>query len=252
MQPKHLALSLALSLASSALFASTFEGTAHYKSLGKGPQEGSEMDFSIKGDKFRVDMSGKGHEGSMIMDSKTHQAITLMPERKSYLVMKLDGNAAPAAKAGKLTKTGRTETIAGYAAEEWVYESAGRKTSLWGNQSLGGWAFNGGASKGPHMDIPAEFKDGGLFPLRMTSEHGGLEATKVESKSLSDSLFEVPAGYKLMEMGSMRGDHPPLPGGAAQHGVKPDQQKAMMDAMQNMTPEQRAMFEKLMKGKGGE
>jgi hypothetical protein len=236
MQPKHLILALALSLATG-LTAAPFEGIATYKPLGKDAKEAREMEFMIKGDKFRVDMNSSGHQGSMIMDNKTKQAITLMPDRKAYLVMKMDMQPKRKKSAGKLVKTGKTETIAGYKAEEWAFEGDGQKTSFWGTKELGSWTFSSGRGQGPEMEIPKAFKDGGYFPLRMVGEKGGMEAIKVEKKSLDASLFEIPAGYKKMEMG------------AAMGGASPEQSKAMAEQMKNMTPEQRAMMEKMLKGK---
>ena len=224
-------------------FAAAFEGKVHYKKLGKESGEGREMEFSIKGDKFRIEVAAHGHLGVTIMDTKTKQAIMLMPDRKTYSVMKLDQNpkANPKTPLGKLIKTGKTETIAGYLAQEWAYEGGESKISLWGNKDLGAWGFGGGHSQEAPVEIPEEFKNGGFFPLRMVSHGGGMEATKVEKKALPDSLFEVPAGYTKMD-----GPSPSL------RGLSPEQNKAVMDGMKNMTPEQKAMMEKIMHGKHGQ
>ena len=250
---KRILLSASLVLASSALTAASFEGVATYKVLGRegkgGPQE---MQFSIKGDKFRTDMDHDGHKGSMIMNTKTKEMMTLMPDQKKYVVMKMDGMKAPKGDkpkhTAKLVKTGKTETIAGYRAEEWTIEGAEHKTSVWGTKELGGWSFSGGnRGQAAGMEIPEEFKDGGFFMLRVVGEKGGgMEATSLEKKSLDDSLFEVPAGYEKMDMGAMGGMH-----GGMGAGMTDDQKKVMFERMKNMTPEQRAMMEKMMKGKGG-
>lgn len=257
---KRILLSASLVLAASALSAKSFEGVATYKVLGKDGSEGpKEMQFSIKGDKFRSDMNQGKHQGSMIMNMKSKEMITVMPEKKSYLVMKMDGKMPKrdkAKKAGKLVKTGKTETIAGYKAEEWVLEGSEKKTSIWGTKDLGGWAFSGGP-KGPGSDleIPAEFKDGGFFMLRVVGEKGGgIEATKVEPKTLDDSLFEVPAGYQKMEMGGMMGGMGGEEGakgrkGHGMGGMTEEQRKQMMESMKDMTPEQREMMKKMFKGK---
>jgi hypothetical protein len=252
---KRLLLSASLVLASTALIAASFEGVATYKVLGKEGKDGpKELSFSIKGDKFRTDMDHNGHQASMIMNNKTKEMITLMPERRAYMLMKMDGRLAKGDKAkhaAKLVKTGKTETIAGYKAEEWSIEGAEHKTSVWGTKELGGWAFNGGPKgHGADMDLPDELKDGSFFMLRVVGEKGGgMEATKVEKKSLDDSLFEVPAGYQKMEMGAMMGGGEGHGMGA---GMTDEQKKRMFEKMKNMTPEQRAMMEKMFKGKGGD
>jgi hypothetical protein len=109
---------------------------------------------------------------------------------------------------GKLMKTGKTEKIAGYLAEEWAYKGGEKKASFWGSTELGAWSMMSAKGRGPQMDVPEEFKKGGFFPLRIVSEDGGMEAVSVEKKSMPDSLFEVPAGYKKMDMGGMMKGRP--------------------------------------------
>ena len=242
MQIRPILLSAALALSSTALLAAPFEGVVTYKLLRDDASTIQTMDFSIKGDRYRVDMSASGHQSVMIMNTKAKEFISLMPERKSYMVTKMDGKAAsPAKKAGKLVKTGKTATIAGYKAEEWTYEGAEHTTSIWGNKDLGGWAFSNPQSRGPQIDIPAAFKDGGFFPLRVVGDKGnGIEAVKVEKKSVDSSLFDVPAGYTKMDAGAAGG----------MSGMSAAQKQMMEEKMQHMTPEQRAMIEKMMQGQG--
>ena len=179
------------------------------------------------------------------MNNKTKESITLMPEQQRYMVMKLDdmsGKAAKGQHASKLVKTGKTEIIAGYKAEEWAAKGSEHKTSIWGTKELGGWVFNGGPKDKSGLDIPDELKDGSFFMLRVVGENGGgIEATKVEKKSVDSRIFEVPAGYEKMDMGAMMGA-----------GMTDAQKRAMFKSMQNMTPQQKAMMQKMMKGKGGE
>jgi len=234
-------------------WAAPFEGVATYKLLSGKDKSPKEMTFSIKGDKFRTDVAEKGRKGSMIMDMKSKKMIILMPDEKKYMEMSLDGKMGQgkAKNAGKLVKTGKTETIAGYKAEEWAYEGGKDKLSIWGTKDLGGWtpmnSPEGG--KGPQFDIPAELKDGSFFMLRVSGDKGGMEATKVEKKSLEASLFEVPSGYAKMDMGGMMGGGAKKGQGGGMGGMSPEQHKEMMDAMKDMSPEQKAMMERMMKGK---
>ena len=55
-----------------------------------------------------------------------------------------------------------------------------------------------------------KFLEGGAFPLKMTSTDNGkvtmnMEATKIEKKSLDDSLFVVPPDYKEFNVGNFGG-----------------------------------------------
>jgi Domain of unknown function (DUF4412) len=81
------------------------------------------------------------------------------------------------------------------------------------------------------------------FPIRWSvRQKGSAEATTVmelvraQKKSLSASLFKVPAGYKET--------------GLAVGGLTPEQEKAMSEALKHMTPEQRKQYEEMMKQHG--
>jgi hypothetical protein len=68
-----------------------------------------------------------------------------------------------------------------------------------------------------------------------------MEVTKADKKSLPASTFEIPAGYTKSAGGMMD-----MMGGMS--GPQADEAKKRMDeALKNMTPEQRAMIEKMMK-----
>jgi hypothetical protein len=87
----------------------------------------------------------------------------------------------------------------------------------------------------------------GFFVKMITREKGKpeptstMELTKAEKKSLSGSLFEIPAGYAKQE-GMM---------GAAGVMMSPEQQEQMRKAMENLTPEQRKQMEEMMKRQQG-
>lgn len=83
------------------------------------------------------------------------------------------------------------------------------------------------------------------MPLKVVQQSGDekvtMEVTKVDKKSLSAALFEVPSGYTKTDiMGTMD----------VEQYMSPEQKKQMDDAMKNMTPEQRQMMKDMMKGKG--
>lgn len=63
-----------------------------------------------------------------------------------------------------------------------------------------------------------------------------MEMTRLEKKSLPASLFEIPAGYKKT--------------GLAVGGLTPEQEKAMSEMQENMSPEQRKAYEDAMKRYG--
>lgn len=241
-------LLIALALAGAAtLSAKSFEGTAQFQTFGKDGKKGPVMEMSMKGGKVRIETESRGHKSIVIMDQKAKSMLMLMPEKKLYMVHSINVDPKPS-KGGKMTlkKSGRSETIAGYKAEEWLMSNGDSKVSVWGNSELGSY-MAGDASRGG-VEIPAELREKGLFPLRVSNgedgKSGGMEAIKVTPGSLDSSLFEAPSGYSEMKgMGAMGGG---MEGGAGA-GLSPEASERMKKAMENMSPAQRAMMEKLMK-----
>src|SRR6188768_1365937 len=81
-----------LLLVPAALSAASFEGKVSFKmTSGKGqPQE---INYSIKGDKVRIEMPGMKGSGGMIMDTKKKEMLMMMEEQKAYMVMALPVDA---------------------------------------------------------------------------------------------------------------------------------------------------------------
>jgi Domain of unknown function (DUF4412) len=88
-------------------------------------------------------------------------------------------------------------------------------------------------------------KDQGIegFPIRWAVRQKGseepmtvMELVRAQKKSLSASLFSVPAGYKET--------------GFAVGGLTPEQEEAMSEALKRMSPEQRRQYEEMMKRHG--
>lgn len=264
MKVKRAALSLALGLASANLFA--FEGVVEYQvNSGK---KSMPLGYSIKDKKYRMDFENENHKASMINDGQN--IYMLMSERK--MAMKMDpAKFKPRNKKGKpegkLSKTGRSETIAGQKAQEWLWESKAAVTEIWASEDMGsfmGSQAQGGQGQGEPQAWEEAVKGKALFPLKVKSRKGKpfeMLATKVAPQSLSDELFVVPKGYKIIEgmgamMGSMKPDEedegapstaakvkPGKPGGRGQGRPGMDMQE-MMKKMMNASPEER---EKMMK-----
>ena len=121
----------------------------------------------------------------------------------------------------KLTATGKQETIAGYPCEHYLI---GDKQEMdmcvakglgffgMGGQSGGGLGAFKSLAFSPKMLAEAashpewvKLLEGGAFPLKLTNVENGkvlmsFEATKIEKKSLDDSLFVIPSDYKELSM----------------------------------------------------
>lgn len=247
----------ALALATGTLAAKAFEGTAVYQMTAGKQEKKMDMTFQMKDGVVRMEATNDGHTMVNIMDPAKKSMIMLMPEKKMYMEHSLKGmmdKSKEKAEKPKISKTGKSETIAGYKAEEWLFETKKMTMHLWGTTELGtGFLQAGGGKPGEGIEIPAELRDKGFFPLRIVSDgkHGmtEMEATSVKPGSLDAGLFTVPAGYKKMDMGGMMGGMGGDEGAGA--GMGADASERMKKAMENMTPEQRAMMEKMMKKHGG-
>ncbi len=146
------------------------------------------------------------------------------------------------------------ETVAGYSCVHVRVtrsDESKSESEWWTSKDIAGLnyeAMRGLTRRGGSSDegLFKALRDAGAdgFIVKMVTREKGnpnpvatMELTKVERKSLSPSLFEVPAGYTKQEgmmgaMGVMAG---------------PEAQEQMRKAMENLTPEQRKQLEEMMK-----
>lgn len=217
-------------------FSSGFEGEVGVVAKGKHASHAADgtqaMTLEVKGDKVRLDLP-PGMAGSSSASAPGY-VILNTPEKKLYMVMDaqkqaiiIDMNKAgdqlkamapphaqkPGAPSGpppKVTKTGKMETVAGFSCENWEIEQDGSKSVACIAQQGASWFHL------PITGIPtehawmAELMDGKHFPLRLvsytkgtTTEEARIEVTRIEKKVLAPARFEVPAGYKIVDLAQM-------------------------------------------------
>jgi hypothetical protein len=249
-----------LCLISAGLTAGAFEGKISYQ-LTDAKGVNHALTLSQSGGKLRMDFSAKGFSGASIVDPEAHTSTMLLDSRKAYMVTHFDPAAAKAKGGSTITKSGRSDRILGYAVEEWVSEREGKKTSLWLTDELGRGFFQPSSSRGvPDMSIPAELREKGFLPLKIVTSTGAtILATRVVPGTLDASLFKVPEGYTEMQgMDGAGGGGAAAGGDPAQGsasglpaGMPADAQARIEQAMQAMSPEQKAAMMKAMQGQGG-
>jgi len=182
----------------------------------------TEIRLSIKetNARFETLLSPDGVEASaVLMDFSSNTATTLSPQTKAYTTINMAEMAEelaevaeenPSIDFSKATTTGETETIAGVSCQHW---RIGDTTDMC-LAHLGGGVLD----KLKNFALPekakaqlaanpefAEFAERGAFILKMASIENGrpktiMEVTSIERKSLDNSLFTVPAGYKKTEL----------------------------------------------------
>lgn len=225
-------------LLAASLSAAAFEGSIDY---GVTTAQGKThaMTLSMSGNKVRTALSTGAMAGAAIFDLDAHTLTSIQPAQKTYSVMTLPRPQAKAPQ-GSFSRSGATDTVAGYPVEEWIYKTDNNRTSLWLTDKLGRGFFQEGHG-GSGFEVPAELRDKDLLALRVTGSHGfKMEATKVTPGPVDAALFTVPAGFtEVKGMGA---------GGA----LPPDMAERMRKAMQSMTPEQRAAMEKMMQSRSAD
>ena len=219
-------LAVILALGPSALKAAgSFEGEVDYQMTAK--EMTGTMDCLVKGKKVRINSEMKGHAGAMIMDGSARQMIVLMPEQKMYMVYPINKKGSTSKAKGTFTKTGKSQEILGHHCEEWLYKGEKDEVSSWCASGLGSFTGMFSSNKGVSREDWVEaIKHKGLFPLKTEVRKASgetqmtMEATKIDKRSVSSSEFEVPSGYKKMEM-------PNFAGMGGEPGKKPSKEDLM-------------------------
>jgi hypothetical protein len=182
----------------------------------------SEITLKLKGDRVRMEATP---QMTMIVDSKTGDTITLMNAQKKFIRISGDTTKAiaeMAAKYGgttvekpKFATTGKTKTINGFEAEEYVGETSTFKASYWiapkfpdsaailkQLQAVTPTAWND-LAKGmlDYRDLPG-------FPLetQVKTDEGEITCTvtAVKQDPLSDAEFSVPKDFQEMKMPNLK------------------------------------------------
>ncbi len=175
-----------------------------------------------------------GDEGYVIFDSTAKKLTAVSDAKKTAILIDLNNSGkslsgmsppgagghggAPSGTPPKVTKTGKTDTVAGYPCEYWDITSDHKQGTVCMGKDGPSWFSM------PTTGVPTEhawaleLMDGKHFPLRFigygkdgTTEENRVEVTKIDKKALPDTEFQVPAGYKTIDLekmfGGMPGEH---------------------------------------------
>lgn len=204
-----------------ALGAATFEGTVNFKTTDS-RKRSSEMLYSVKDSRLRIDMKAGKEGGYTVMDMPKMEMIMVMTEQRMYMTMSLKDVAEKTAKevADDVTfeKTNETEKILGYTATKYISTYKGEATDMWLAEGLGAFMMpgsnpmaggRGGSTAAKSWEKALQGKN--LFPLRIVNkdkkgkETNRMEVTAIDKKKLDEALFTVPEGYTKFDMGNMGG-----------------------------------------------
>ena len=222
-------------------FLNGFEGEIGvlFRDASKGAKAAAPLALMIKDNKLRMDLppdmagsSGMGSKGYAVLNTPEKKLYAVLEDKKQVVLFDLDKageqlktftsgaepgprdprerQPSPSRPAPKVTKTGQKDTVAGYACEIWdVVPDTGEKMSA--------CVANEGASwfKLPLGGLPTEHAwalellDGKHFPLRgiaydkAGAEKVRVEVTKIDKKPLATTLFDIPQGYKVVDLQQM-------------------------------------------------
>lgn len=168
--------------------------------VAKGEQATGKFYFSPP--KTRMDMNARGRDVTVISDSKTQIGYILMPQQHMYMeshgsqsspmaprIPEVDTNFDPnnpcASRPDVTCKKSGTETVNGRVCDKWEFTNKnGATTTSWIDQKL-------------HFPIKTRNADG-----------ASVEFSNIKEGAQTASLFEVPAGYRKLDIPAMGGRPP--------------------------------------------
>ena len=214
--------SLALSVCPLSVQAGDFEGILHMATTHAATAGSSSMDWYLKGEKARVEMSrGEGQTNVMIFDARTRTMQMAMPGKKSYMEINMEGERGEHLKEvlekQTVERTGKTDKIAGYSCEIWRIkdkESSGPKTDICVAKGFGKaatfWVDPKEMRRSSQPGWVKQLVEEGGFGLRSIhydeqgKESSRMEVTSIDKKILDAGLFAFPADWAKQNMSAMQ------------------------------------------------
>jgi hypothetical protein len=194
----------------------------------------------VKDKKFRVDIPaemakepqiGKGY-AVLNMDEK--KLYVVLETKREVIVIDLNrtgehlkglsarapgGSGAPSGPSKpppKVTKTGHIDKVAGYSCEVWEIVDEESKATMCIAEEGFSWLHVPLTGAPAELAWISELMDGKHFPLRFvgyekdkTTESARVEVTKIDKKTLPASEFEVPAGFRVLNLDDLLKGPPP-------------------------------------------
>lgn len=197
-------LAIALSLPASA---QDFEGIIYFEVSDMAGQDMNEMPYMVKGNKGRMEIRQGQQKTAMLMLPGESKMIVIIDQMQAYMEMNtddVDQKEIDKIDETNATNTGETKTIAGKTCEVWQMESKEGDFEVCMAKGMG--SFMMPQNQMQQQQTPAwakKFQEERAMPLEVVELTNGkrtvkMKAKRIEEKSLSDDLFEVPEGYRDM------------------------------------------------------
>jgi hypothetical protein len=172
------------------------------------------IEASVKNGKARFTTQTPMGPAGIIMDPASSEINIIIDAQKMIMVMKINrSDSTSGTDSTVVTPLAKRDTIAGHECRVFRFVSAKSATDICiasGLGNLGAAGLFGGGSVGMgrgRTSAPAwtaALASQGGFPLRVADTTGAVQyqVTKIESKTLPDSIFVPPADYQKMNMPS--------------------------------------------------
>lgn len=197
--------------------AQDFEGVIYFEISDLSNQGINEVPYMVKGNKGRMEINQNGQKNAMLMLPAESKMVVLIEQMQGYMEMDTNtGENDEEWEETEMTNTGETKTIAGRTCEVWRTESEDGTYETCIAEGMGTFMMpSSPMQKRKAPEWAKRFAEKGAMPLEVVKIKNGtrtvqMKATRIEEKSLSDDLFEVPDGYRDMSdmmkrMQQMRG-----------------------------------------------
>lgn len=186
--------------------AQDFEGVIYYEIPEMTEQGMGQMPYMVKDGKVRMEFGKGAQGGAMIFMPEQNKMAVIMEAMKGYMTMEIDDpdTIGEIDESTEMEKTGETKTIAGKSCEVWEANNNENAYRLCVAKGMGNFMMpQNPLTKTNTPQWAKEAMAGGFMPLEVIDVSGGkselkMRAIKIEEKSLSASLFEIPEGYNDM------------------------------------------------------
>lgn len=204
--------------ASAAAQAAAFEGIVTQQVTGRDGRA-AELTTAYRGTSVRMDMTQGGMAAYVLIDGAAGRMVSVIPSQQMFMTMnpamarRMTGPGPDSLSLGKLTRTGKTEEIAGHTCEHYLVGDR-QDTDVCAAKGLGilgvGVQQGGGRMEAEMRKLAAqhpewaEFLKDGFFPLKVSTADGAsIVVTRIERKPLDPAMFTVPKEYREMKLPGM-------------------------------------------------
>ena len=187
-----------------------FEGKIVFQVNDEGVNQ--QMSYLVKGSKFRIEPEGTQGQGIMLFDNDTRMMTILMPSQKMYMEIPMDNEAMNNNDEDEtvyFVKTRESKEINGYTCDKFEFKDKDGEGVAWMTKELGGFLFLNDPESRQESGWQKAIAEEGYFPMEVYQknasgdEYSVFKIIELKPMDLDNALFNVPAGFKKLDMSGM-------------------------------------------------